>query len=65
MLKLKDKKFFFFCLVGPMTSSIYFQGDGNISYYELEDEVPHCHFLNLFASSAPQRGIGKAITKIF
>ena len=71
MFKLMDKKIItilrpFSTFIGTyVIHYIYFQGDGNISYYELEDEVPHCHFLNLFASSAPQRGLGKAITKLF
>lgn len=34
------------------------KGDGNISYYEIVDTSPYCHYLNNFGSSAPQRGLG-------
>ncbi|XP_060605093.1 coronin-1B-like isoform X3 [Ruditapes philippinarum] len=34
------------------------KGDGNIRYYELTDESPYCHFLNVYGSSSPQRGLG-------
>ncbi len=34
------------------------QGDGNIRYFELDDERPYCHALSEFKTSAPQRGIG-------
>lgn len=35
-----------------------FQGDSIIRYYEVTDEAPYVHFLTLFQSNAPQRGIG-------
>lgn len=34
------------------------QGDSLIRYYEITDEAPYVHYLELYQSSAPQRGIG-------
>ncbi|XP_053387812.1 coronin-1B-like isoform X2 [Mercenaria mercenaria] len=34
------------------------KGDGNIRYFEMTDETPYCHFLNVYGSSSPQRGLG-------
>lgn len=33
------------------------KGDGNIRYFELEDEAPYAHYLNEFKTSVPQRGV--------
>ena len=35
------------------------QGDGNIRYYEVSDSDSGLHFLNVYQSSSPQRGLGK------
>ncbi|XP_052265040.1 coronin-2B-like isoform X2 [Dreissena polymorpha] len=34
------------------------KGDGNIRYFEMTPENPCCHYLNNYASSSPQRGLG-------
>lgn len=34
------------------------KGDSNIRYFEVTDEPPYVHYLNMFSSSDPQRGIG-------
>lgn len=34
------------------------QGDSAIRYFEVTDESPYVHFLNIYQSSDPQRGIG-------
>jgi len=34
------------------------QGDTVIRYFEITDEVPFVHYLNLYQCSEPQRGIG-------
>ncbi|KAL5017329.1 hypothetical protein ScPMuIL_006918 [Solemya velum] len=48
----------------PDTNMIYLcgKGDSIIRYYEITDEAPFVHFLNLFQSKEAQRGIG-SITK--
>ncbi|GFO43244.1 coronin [Plakobranchus ocellatus] len=33
-------------------------GDSIIRFYEITDEAPYVHFLNLYQSKSPQRGIG-------
>ena len=37
---------------------VFFQGDGNIRYYELSETEPYFTFLNEYRSSSPQRGLG-------
>ncbi|KAK3598613.1 hypothetical protein CHS0354_019873 [Potamilus streckersoni] len=34
------------------------KGDGNIRYYEMDNEAPFCHYLHEYMSSAPQKGLG-------
>jgi coronin-1B/1C/6 len=34
------------------------KGDGNIRYFEINDDSPHVHFLSEYKSSVPQRGMG-------
>ena len=34
------------------------QGDTVIRYFEITDELPFVHYLNLYQCSEPQRGIG-------
>lgn len=34
------------------------QGDSLIRYYEITNEAPYVHFLTLYQSNSPQRGIG-------
>lgn len=34
------------------------QGDSLIRYYEVTDEAPYVHYLSLYQSNSPQRGIG-------
>lgn len=39
---------------------MFFQGDGNIRYYEVSDQgEPFLYFLSEYKSSAPQRCLGK------
>jgi hypothetical protein len=41
-----------------------FQGDGNIRYYEVNDQgEPYLYFLSEYKSSAPQRCLGKMIER--
>ncbi|XP_014672225.1 PREDICTED: coronin-1C-like [Priapulus caudatus] len=42
------------------TNVIYLVGKGDctIRYFEITDEFPYCHFINLYQSTEPQRGIG-------
>nr|KAI8753633.1 coronin-1C-like isoform X1 [Biomphalaria glabrata] len=42
------------------TNMVYLAGKGDsiIRYYEVTDEAPYVHFLTLYQSNAPQRGIG-------
>ncbi|XP_059179238.1 coronin-1C-A-like isoform X4 [Physella acuta] len=42
------------------TSMVYLAGKGDsiIRYYEVTDEAPYVHFLTLYQSNSPQRGIG-------
>jgi len=35
-----------------------FQGDSMIRYFEVNDEAPYIHYLNMYQSPDPQRGIG-------
>lgn len=44
----------------PDTSMVYLcgKGDSAIRYFEVTDESPYVHFLNIYQSSDPQRGIG-------
>ncbi|ESO01082.1 hypothetical protein HELRODRAFT_112879 [Helobdella robusta] len=44
----------------PDTSIIYLcgKGDSAIRYIEISNEPPYAHFLNMYQSSDPQRGIG-------
>jgi hypothetical protein len=37
---------------------LYFQGDSAIRYFEYTPEAPYIHFLSMYSSSDPQRGIG-------
>lgn len=48
-----------FSMYDPDTSMVYVygKGDGNIRYFEVDDEAPYIHFLSQFQSSNPQRGI--------
>lgn len=34
------------------------KGDSMIRYFEVNEEPPYIHYLNLYQSSDPQRGIG-------
>uniref|UniRef100_A0A672JQT1 Coronin n=1 Tax=Salarias fasciatus TaxID=181472 RepID=A0A672JQT1_SALFA len=34
------------------------KGDSSIRYFEITDEAPYIHFLNMFTSKEPQRGMG-------
>ncbi|BFZ18200.1 hypothetical protein BsWGS_21240 [Bradybaena similaris] len=49
-----------FIFYDPDTNMVYLAGKGDsiIRYYEVTDEAPYVHFLTLFQSNAPQRGIG-------
>nr|KAG5700277.1 hypothetical protein BaRGS_022904 [Batillaria attramentaria] len=49
-----------FIFYDPDTSMVYLcgKGDSLIRYYEVTDEAPYIHYLNLYQSSSPQRGIG-------
>ncbi|KAK7087471.1 coronin-1C-like isoform X2 [Littorina saxatilis] len=49
-----------FIFYDPDTSMVYLAGKGDslIRYYEITDEAPFVHYLALFQSNAPQRGIG-------
>ncbi|BFZ04672.1 hypothetical protein BsWGS_07710 [Bradybaena similaris] len=49
-----------FIFYDPDTNMIYLAGKGDslIRYYEVTNEAPYVHFLTLFQSNAPQRGIG-------
>ncbi|XP_032836927.2 coronin-1B-like [Petromyzon marinus] len=42
------------------TSVVYLcgKGDSSIRYFEVTDEAPYVHFLNVFSSKDPQRGMG-------
>jgi len=35
-----------------------FKGDSMIRYFEITDESPYIHYLNMYQSPDPQRGIG-------
>ena len=37
---------------------VVFQGDSMIRYFEVNDEPPYIHYLNMYQSPEPQRGIG-------
>jgi len=49
-----------FIFYDPDTSMVYLAGKGDslIRYYEVTDEAPYVHYLELFQSSSPQRGMG-------
>ena len=34
------------------------QGDTQIRYFEITDASPYCHWLSMFQSNVPQRGVG-------
>lgn len=34
------------------------KGDSSIQYFEITDESPYIHFLNMFTSKELQRGLG-------
>ena len=36
----------------------FIQGDSLIRYYEVTNEAPYVHYLELYQSKQPQRGIG-------
>ncbi|XP_068616711.1 coronin-1C-A [Brachionichthys hirsutus] len=44
----------------PDTNVVYIcgKGDTSIRYFEITDEAPYIHFLNIFVSKEPQRGMG-------
>ncbi|KAG5449045.1 Coronin-1C-A [Clonorchis sinensis] len=44
----------------PDTNLIYLcgKGDSTIRYFEITDEEPYVHFINMLTSSDPQRGMG-------
>lgn len=35
-----------------------FQGDSNVRYYEINNDPPFVHFINVYSTPEPQRGIG-------
>lgn len=37
---------------------LFKQGDSAIRYVELTNEAPYVHYLNMYQSSDPQRGLG-------
>lgn len=41
-----------------MSPSPCFQGDCTIRYFEVTDESPYVHFLSLYSTKEPQRGVG-------
>lgn len=49
-----------FPLYDPDTGLIYLcgKGDSNVRYYEINDDPPFVHFINVYGTSEPQRGIG-------
>jgi len=49
-----------FIFYDPDTSVVYLigKGDSNIRYFEVTDEEPYVHYLALYQSNSPQRGIG-------
>jgi len=47
------KRFSSSCLI-----IVVFQGDSMIRYFEITDDDPYIHYLNMYQSSDPQRGIG-------
>jgi len=49
-----------FPIYDPDTSMVYLcgKGDSAIKYFEITDENPYVHFLSIFQSGDPQRGIG-------
>lgn len=40
-------------------STLFYQGDGNIRYYEIVPEPPYAHYLSQYQSGMPQRSLGK------
>jgi len=49
-----------FIFYDPDTNMIFLcgKGDSMIRYFEVTDEAPYVHYLNMYQSSDPQRGIG-------
>lgn len=49
-----------FIFYDPDTNMVYLAGKGDslIRYYEVTDEAPYVHYLDLYQSKQPQRGIG-------
>uniref|UniRef100_A0A915ITI8 Coronin n=1 Tax=Romanomermis culicivorax TaxID=13658 RepID=A0A915ITI8_ROMCU len=49
-----------FPLYDPDTGLLYLcgKGDSNVRYYEVNDDPPFVHFINVYGTSEPQRGIG-------
>ena len=47
-----------FARINPKSYVSTVQGDSVIRYFEVTDEAPYVHYLNLYQSSDPQRGIG-------
>ncbi|XP_076452772.1 coronin-1B-like isoform X3 [Babylonia areolata] len=49
-----------FIFYDPDTSMVYLAGKGDslIRFYEVTDKAPYVHFLNLYSSNTPQRGMG-------
>ncbi|XP_005112361.1 coronin-1C [Aplysia californica] len=49
-----------FIFYDPDTGMVYLAGKGDslIRYYEVTDEAPYVHYLALYQSNSPQRGIG-------
>ncbi len=41
-----------------MFALVLIQGDTQIRYFEITAEKPYCFFLNMYQSTAPQRGMG-------
>ena len=41
-----------------MSDCTVFQGDSMIRYFEVTDDAPYIHYLNMYQSPDPQRGIG-------